>query len=198
MSVLGGKRTLQWRIVDCWASSTHTRTMSKHAITTGRLLLRRWRAEDIDPFAAICSDPEVMRYIGCGSTRTRDQSAAAIRAYETDWEEKGYGLFAVELLDSHHLIGFTGLAEPTFLPEIMPAVEVGWRFARQRWGNGYATEAARAALDFGLVTLRIPEIVSIYQAENRASDRIVEKLGMRFDRETLDPTCGRLVRIYRT
>ena len=171
---------------------------SKHAITTGRLLLRRWRAEDIDPFAAICSDPEVMRYIGCGSTRTRDQSAAAIRAYETDWEEKNYGLFAVELLDSNHLIGFTGLAEPTFLPEIMPVVEVGWRFARQSWGNGYATEAARAVLDFGLVTLRIPEIVSIYQAENRASHRIVEKLGMRFDRETLDPSCGRLVRIYRT
>ena len=172
--------------------------MSKHAIKTARLLLRRWRAEDIDPFAAICSDPEVMRYIGCGSTRTRDQSATAIRSFETAWEKKGYGLFAVELRGSNQLIGFTGLAEPSFLPEVMPAVELGWRFARQSWGNGYATEAARAALDFGLVTLRIPEIVSIYQAENRASGRIVEKLGMRFDRETLDPSCGRSVRIYRT
>lgn len=171
--------------------------MGKHAITTGRLLLRRWRVEDIEPFAAMCSDPDVMRHIGSGSTRTREQAAAAIRAYETDWEEKGYGLFAVELLDSNHLIGFAGLAEPAFLPEIMPAVEVGWRFARQSWGNGYATEAARAALDFGLVTLRIPEIVSIYQAENRASGRIMKKLGMHFDRETLDQTCGRLVHIYR-
>ena len=139
-----------------------------------------------------------MRYIGCGATRTRDQSAASIRAYESDWEEKGYGLFAVEPLDSNQLIGFTGLSEPSFLPEIMPAVELGWRFARRSWGNGLATEAARAALDFGLATLRIPEIVSIYQVENRASERIVEKLGMRFDRETLDPSCGRLVRIYRT
>lgn len=172
--------------------------MSGHAITTGRLLLRRWRAEDVDPFAAICSDPEVMRHIGCGATRTRDQSAASIQAYETDWEEKGYGLFAVELLDSNRLIGFTGLTEPSFLPEIMPAVELGWRFARECWGNGYATEAARAALDFGLVTLRIPEIVSICQAGNHASDRIAEKLGMRFDRETLDPSCDRLVHIYRT
>jgi RimJ/RimL family protein N-acetyltransferase len=171
---------------------------TNHAITTDRLLLRRWRAEDIDPFAAICNDHEVMRYIGCGATRSRDQSAAAILAYETGWEEKGYGLFAVELLDGNSLIGFTGLTEPTFLPEIMPAVELGWRFARQSWGSGYATEAARAALDFGLATLRMPEIVSIYQAENRASERIVEKLGMRFDRETLDASCGRLVRIHRT
>ena len=101
------------------------------------------------------------------------------------WEEKGYGLFAVELL------GFTGLAEPAFLAEIMPAVEVGWRFARQSWGNGFATEAARAALDFGLVKLGIPEIVSIHQVDNHASGRIVQKLGMRFDRDTLDQTCGR-------
>lgn len=114
------------------------------------------------------------------------------------WEEKGYGLFAVELLGSNHLIGFTGLAEPTFLPEIMPAVEVGWRFARQSWGSGFATEAARAALDFGLVELGIPEIVSVHQVDNHASARVMQKLGMRFDRETLDQTCGRLVRIYRT
>ena len=110
----------------------------------------------------------------------------------TMWEEKGYGLFAVELL------GFTGLAEPAFLAEIMPAVEVGWRFARQSWGNGFATEAARAALDCGLVKLGIPEIVSIHQVDNHASGRIVQKLGMRFDRDTLDQTCGRLVRVYRT
>jgi RimJ/RimL family protein N-acetyltransferase len=167
-------------------------------ITTARLLLRRWRIEDLEPFAAMCCDPDVMRYIGSGITRTREQAAASIRAYEAQWEEKGYGLFAVELLESNHLIGFTGLADPDFLPEIMPAVEVGWRFARQSWGNGYATEAARAVLAFGLEMLGIPEIVSIHQVENRASGRIMQKLGMRFDRETLDPSCGRLVCIYRT
>jgi len=167
-------------------------------ITTSRLLLRRWRGEDIEPFAAMCSDPEVMRYIGSGDTRTREQAAAAILTFETMWEEQGYGLFAVELLGSEQLIGFTGLAEPTFLPEIMPAVEVGWRFARQSWGNGFATEAARAALDFGLVKLELPEIVSIHQVDNRASGRIMQKLRMQFDRETLDQTCGRLVRVYRT
>lgn len=171
--------------------------MKEPSIRTDRLLLRRWRAEDVDPFAAMCSDPEVMRYIGSGRTRTRQQAAAAIQAYETMWEEKGYGLFAVELPGSDPLIGFTGLAEPTFLPEIMPAVEVGWRFARRSWGNGFATEAARAVLDFALVERRMPEIFAVHQADNHASARVMQKLGMRFDRETLDRSCGRSVCIYR-
>jgi hypothetical protein len=135
---MGGKPTLQTR-VDIVVGPDIAEGMSKPAITTSRLLLRRWRSDDVEPFAAMCSDPEVMRYIGSGDTRTREQAAAAILAFERVWEEKSYGLFAVELLGSNQLIGFTGLAEPAFLPEIMPAVEVGWRFTRQSWGNGYAT-----------------------------------------------------------
>jgi len=184
--------------VDKRGSPEHSKCMSKPEIRTSRLLLRRWRDEDLDPFAALCADPEVMRHVGSGGTRTHEQAAAAIGAFESIWDEKGYGLFAVELRRNRRLIGFAGLSEPTFLPEIMPAIEVGWRFARQAWGNGYATEAARAALDFGLATLRIPEIVSIHQLENHASARIMQKLGMRFDREVLDRTCGRWVNVYRT
>ena len=146
----------------------------------------------------MCSDPEVMRYIGSGATRTRAQARASIDAYERAWDETGYGLFAVERLEDGQFLGFTGLAVPTFLPEIMPAVEIGWRFARQSWGHGYASEAARAALDFGLQTRGLCEIVGVYQAENHASGRIMQKLGMRFDRETVDPTCGRSIRVYRT
>ena len=146
----------------------------------------------------MCGDPEVMRYIGSGATRTREQARASIHAYEREWEAKGHGLFAVELLEDGRFLGFTGLAEPTFLPEIMPAVEIGWRFARQTWGNGYASEAAQAALDFGLQKLGISEIVCVCQAGNHASARIVQKLGMRFDREAIDPTCGRPIQVYRT
>lgn len=79
----------------------------------------------------------------------------------------------------------------------MPAVEIGWRFARESWGNGYASEAALAALEFGFRDCGLSEIVGVYQTENQASGRIMQKLGMRFDRETVDPTCGRLVRVYR-
>lgn len=172
--------------------------MEEPSIRTSRLLLRRWRCEDVEPFAAMCGDPEVMRYIGSGTTRTREQSAGSIRAFERQWNRKGYGLFAVERIDGNRLIGFTGLSEPDFLSEIMPAVELGWRFERQAWGRGYATEAARAALDFGLRRRGLASIVSICQAANAASGRIAHKLGMHLEQETRDPTCGRLVHVYRT
>jgi RimJ/RimL family protein N-acetyltransferase len=171
--------------------------MSQLPIETGRLVLRRWRDDDVEPFAAMCGDPEVMRYIGSGATRTRAQAQASIDAYEREWEANGFGLYAVELLKDGRFVGFAGLAEPTFLPEIMPAIEMGWRFARQNWGKGYASEAAQAALGFGFKTLGLSEIVSVCQAGNHASARITQKLGMRLDRETIDPTCGRLVQVYR-
>jgi len=172
--------------------------MSQVSLNTKRLLLRRWCDVDVEPFAAMCSDPEVMRYIGSGATRSYAQAQTSIHAYEREWHEKGFGLFAVERLEDGRFLGFTGLTVPSFLPAVMPAVEIGWRFARQIWGNGYASEAAQAALDFGFQTLGLPEIVGIHQTENRASGRIMEKLGMRFDREAIDPTCGRSIRVYRT
>jgi RimJ/RimL family protein N-acetyltransferase len=172
--------------------------MFNGSFETDRLLLRRWRDDDVKPFAAICADPEVMCYIGSGAVRSIEQTRASILAFERDWEKKGYGIFALEILESGQLIGFAGLSEPNFLPEIMPAVEIGWRLSRAAWRKGYATEAARAALNFGLTVLSLPEIVSIYQVANEASGRIVQKLGMKFDRETIDPSCGRRVRVFRT
>ena len=172
--------------------------MTFHSLMTERLLLRRWREQDVEPFAAICADPEVMRYIGSGAVRTYEQTRASVAAFEEEWDEKGYGLFALEVRELGRLIGFTGLSEPKFLPEILPAVEIGWRLARSSWGNGYATEAARAALCFGLNTLRLPELVSIYQVGNGASAQIMHKIGMRFDRETIDPTNDRRVRVFRS
>lgn len=167
------------------------------SLRTERLLLRRWRFDDIEPFAAMCRDPEVMRYIGAGNTRTRQQTEKSIEAFEREWDERGFGLFAVEILENKAFIGFTGLSEPTFLPEIMPAVEIGWRLAREHWGRGYATEAAKAALKLGMEDLRLPAIVSIFQIENAASRNVIEKLGMHFDRQALDPTCNRLIEVYR-
>jgi RimJ/RimL family protein N-acetyltransferase len=108
-----------------------------------------------------------------------------------------YGLFAVEERETTQLIGFTGLSYPDFLPELLPSVEIGWRLARQSWGIGYASEAAAAALSFGVNELGLHDIVSIYQIGNGASVRIMQKIGMEFDRRTTDPRCKREVEVYR-
>jgi len=166
-------------------------------IQTERLLLRPWRPEDVEPFAKLCGDPEVMRYIGRGAVRDRQQCESSIGHFQLEWEERGFGLFAVERLDTQSFIGFTGLSVPTFLPEIMPSVEIGWRLSREHWGQGFATEAAQAAMRFGLEDQGIPEIVCVLQVENAASRNIAKKLGMILDRQTVDPTCDRPIEVYR-
>jgi len=171
--------------------------MTRPEIETARLRLRGWRPEDHAPFAALCADPDVMRHIGSGATRTPEEAARAIRSFERGWSTRGYGLFAVADKRSGGLIGFAGLSSPQFLPEILPSVEIGWRFAKASWGRGYATEAASAALAFGVTDLGITDIVSICQTGNAASERIMQKLWMRLDRRTIDPSCGRAVTVYR-
>ncbi|MEU7165298.1 GNAT family N-acetyltransferase [Streptomyces morookaense] len=164
-------------------------------LCTPRLTLRRWREDDLDAMAEINSDPEVMRWIGDGSVQDREQTAARIAVWERAWEELGVGLFAVECRDTGRLAGFTGLSVPLFLPEVLPAVEIGWRLGRPFWGRGLATEAARAALDFALRERGLARIVSIHTVGNEASERVMRKLGMRMERETVHPLSGRRVRV---
>lgn len=165
-------------------------------IDTPRLVLRRWHDRDVAHMAAVNSDSDVMRWIGDGSTRDERQTRAAIDALEREWDAQGFGLFAVEMRATGELAGFAGLSVPDFLPEIMPTVEIGWRLGRAFWGRGIATEAARAALRFGLVDCGLERIVSIAQVGNDASERIMAKLSMHLQRETVDPTCHRPVRVY--
>jgi RimJ/RimL family protein N-acetyltransferase len=166
------------------------------SISTPRLVLRRWHEDDVAPMSAINADPEVMRWIGDGSVRDEQQTKAAIEAWERRWERHGFGLFALKLRSAGELIGFAGLAVPEFLPEVMPAIEIGWRLGHPFWGRGLATEAARAALRFGLIDRGLERIISIAQVGNDASERIMAKLGMRLERETVDPTCDRPVRVH--
>jgi RimJ/RimL family protein N-acetyltransferase len=166
------------------------------SISTPWLVLRRWREDDVAPMSAINADPEVMRWIGDGSVRDEQQTKASIDAWEREWDRHGFGLFALELRNTGELIGFAGLAVPEFLPEVMPAVEIGWRLGRPFWGRGLATEAARAVLRFGLIDRGLARVISIAQLGNDASERIMGKLGMQLDRETDDLTCGRPVRVY--
>ena len=166
-------------------------------IETERLLLRRWVPDDHASFARMCGDPGVMRHIGDGSRRSAEEASRDIERFGREWEARGFGLFAVEVKRTGRFIGFTGLSSPEFLPEVLPAVEIGWRLTRSSWGQGYASEAAGAALAFGTEDLGLTDIVSIGQTANGASMRIMEKLGLVFDRRTVDPTCGREVQVYR-
>lgn len=96
---------------------------------TERLVLRRWKREDLEPYVEIGSDSDVMRWIGGGQVRTREECARAIASFERAWEDRGFGLFALELRASYGLIGFVGLSVPDFLPGILPSVEIGRRLA---------------------------------------------------------------------
>ncbi|MEZ0066294.1 RimJ/RimL family protein N-acetyltransferase [Streptacidiphilus sp. MAP12-20] len=164
-------------------------------LKTQRLLLRGWRDDDLDALAAIYADPEVMRYIRDGSVHDRAGTAAALTRMREMWAERGFGLFAAEELESGTLVGWVGLAVPTFLPEVLPAVEIGWRLARPYWGRGFATEGARVALRFGFEEAGLDRVVSICHPDNTASERVMTKLGLRLERETVVPAHGGRVRV---
>jgi RimJ/RimL family protein N-acetyltransferase len=146
------------------------------ALRTKRLVLRRWRDEDRDPFAALNADPVVMEHFV--SPLTREQSDDWVDRIERHFDEHGWGLWAVEVTETGAFIGFVGLWPPNFQTAFTPAVEVGWRLAKEAWGHGYATEAARAALDDGFGRLGLEEIVSFTTVANIRSQRVMQKIGM--------------------
>jgi RimJ/RimL family protein N-acetyltransferase len=148
-------------------------------LRTGRLLLRRWRDEDREPFAALNADPVVMEHFP--SMLDRAQSDAYVDRISVWFDEDGYGLWALEVLATGEFIGYTGLWAAAFDAHFTPAVEVGWRLARHAWGNGYAPEAARASIADGFDRLDIDEIVSFTTTANARSQRVMQKLGMRRD-----------------
>jgi RimJ/RimL family protein N-acetyltransferase len=146
---------------------------------TERLLMRRWQAEDREPFAALNDDHVVMEHFPAPLVAA--ESDALADRIEAGLDKRGWGLWAVEVQDSHLFIGFVGLNPATFDAPFTPAIEVGWRLARDHWGRGYATEGARAAVEFGFVDLELDEIVSFTTHANTRSRRVMERLGMRHD-----------------
>ena len=150
-------------------------------VRTDRLLLRGWREADKLPYSILNADPEVMRHFP--SMLSAQQSDEMVDRMARAWATLGFGLWAVERLDSHAFIGFVGLSRPSWAST--PCVEVGWRLAHQHWGNGFAPEAARAALAFGFDHVVLPdyEIVSFTTTRNVKSQRVMQKIGMRIDPE---------------
>ena len=146
-------------------------------LRTDRLLLRRWRDTDREPFARLNADAAVMRYFPAPLSRP-ESDALAGRA-DALFDLHGYGLWALEEQATGEFLGFTGLAP---MPAGIPGsggVEVGWRLARSAWGHGYATEAATAALRFGVDTVGLAEVNSITAVVNIRSRQVMERLGMK-------------------
>lgn len=155
-------------------------------VTTARLHLRRPAAGDLDELALVFQQEEVWHW-PFRRGRTREETAAFLERQRHHWDTLGYGLWLViDLLDSR-VVGYAGLSVPAFLPEVLPAVEVGWRLEPAVWGRGYATEAATAALDAAFSTLALAEVCSLPAPDNVASVRVCERLGMRRDRVYLTP-----------
>jgi RimJ/RimL family protein N-acetyltransferase len=148
-------------------------------LRTERLILRPWRAEDLEPFAALNADPRVAEMLG--GTGDRAFSDALAQRFTASFAERGFGYWAIELPGVAPFIGAVGLSVPSFDAPFMPAVEIGWRLAFDHWGKGYATEGARAALDFGFNQAGLDEIVSFTAAINAKSRAVMERLGMQTD-----------------
>ncbi|WP_424532285.1 GNAT family N-acetyltransferase [Sphaerisporangium viridialbum] len=148
-------------------------------LETERLVLRPWREDDLAPFAEMNADPEVMEHFP--ATLSRGESDAMVGRITAGLEEHGFGLWAVEVRESGLFAGFTGLVWQRFEAHFTPAVEVGWRLAREAWGHGYATEAATAALDHGFGTAGLAEVVSMTVPANVRSQAVMRRLGMTRD-----------------
>jgi RimJ/RimL family protein N-acetyltransferase len=146
---------------------------------TRRLVLRGWRDSDRDAFAAMNADPEVMRYLP--EALSRERSDAMFDRVTAHLDREGWGLWAVQRVDTGEVAGFTGLAVPGHDLPFQPCVEVGWRLARSAWGHGFATEAAREALRVGFDELGLAEVVSFTTVANTRSRAVMERLGMSRD-----------------
>jgi RimJ/RimL family protein N-acetyltransferase len=149
---------------------------STPTIHTHRLHLRHWRDEDLPAFAALNADPRVMEFFPKPLDRA-ESDALAVRIRD-GFASRGFGLWAVEVPGVADFIGFVGLSVPQFEAHFTPCVEIGWRLARENWGSGYASEAARAALDFGFRSLALDQIVSFTTLANWRSRRVMERIGM--------------------
>jgi ribosomal-protein-alanine N-acetyltransferase len=148
-------------------------------LRTARLVLRQWQDADREPFAALNADPEVMRYYPAPMDRA--QSDAFIDWQRELMDERGWGLWALELVETGAFTGYVGLNVPRFEAHFTPAVEIGWRLAREHWGHGYATEGGREVLAFAFDELGLEEVVSFTTVANERSRRVMERLGMTHD-----------------
>lgn len=147
-------------------------------IVTERLYLRQWIDADITPFAQMNSDSDVMKYFP--KKLSESETKEMINRINLSFDKNNFGLFAVENKSTGEFIGFTGFSIPQFEAFFTPCIEIGWRYKKESWGQGFATEAAISCIVYGFKTLRFGKIVSFTSAINKKSISVMEKIGMKY------------------
>ncbi|MBO6517737.1 MAG: GNAT family N-acetyltransferase [Bacteroidia bacterium] len=147
-------------------------------IETKRLLIRSFALTDVDSYAELVSDPEVMRFIGNGEPQSQMEAKNYVEECMTSFNELGWSRYAVTLKDTDEFIGFCGFKK------YRGEIDLGWRYHKKYWGKGFGSEAAEAVLEYGFTHLHFPKIVCIVYTENIASIRIIEKLNMQLETQT--------------
>ena len=161
----------------------------KHYIETPRLILRDWKQEDINPFTRMNSDESVMEFML--KALTTEESLDFYHRINNEFETSGFGYFAVERKDNHEFIGYVGLHTFTIDVDFAPGVEIAWRLVTDAWGKGYATEAAKAVLEYARTVLKLKEVYAFTSLPNKRSERVMQKIGMQrvkeFNHPLVDP-----------
>lgn len=155
-----------------------TGRVERPEIRTERLVLRDWRPGDRAPFAALTADPEVMEHFP--ALLSREESDGLADHFSAGIRERGWGMWAVERQDTGAFAGYVGIQPVTFDSWFTPAVEIGWRLARSQWGDGIATEAGRASLEYAFGTLGLDRVVAFTVPANTRSLSVMGRLGMTF------------------
>ena len=178
-------------------------TLGRVQLETERLTLRPPEEADLTELVEVFGDPEVMRYIAEGTPWTPAQTRTGFRRWQSSWSSDGFGMFVVTRREDGRILGDTGMLawdprvwRPGSLRAIGPdaEIEIGWRFARHAWGNGYATEAALVVRDWARDEHGFDRLISLIHPDNAASIRVAEKIGSRYERDV--QLTGRMARIY--
>lgn len=150
--------------------------MEEYIFTSDRLGFRNWRESDFEAMCEMNADPVVMEYFP--ARQGAQESLAFIQRMQKQFEEKGYCYFAVEKKEDREFIGFIGLADQAFEADFTPCTDIGWRLKKGAWHKGYATEGAKACLDYAFDQLGLKEVLAIAPTVNLKSESVMKKIGM--------------------
>ena len=164
--------------------------MNKVQLETDRLIMRMWRVQDFEPYFEVCSDPQVMHFLGAGKPLDRVETWRHMAFMAGHWQLLGFGPFAIEEKATGQFVGRVGFLNP----EGWPAFELGWTLSRKFWGRGYASEAARRALAYAFDELDKDHVISLIDPQNINSIKVAERLGEKVEGKT--DLFGREVLIY--